>query len=292
MIEITSLQVRSYELDFLDLFWELNEQSSERIEEYDFFVLRSIDGPAGPFRQIAGPFYNTYNFRDGDVQRLHQWRKYFYKVKWTHRATGREKEAGPVKLEAPADRIAMDIRRRELLLLRKFTGRIVFLYPRLTFGNRCPNCFDVGPRGNSIARSTIDGCQTCFGTSFLGGYANPIAIWAQIDPSPDESQRTDLKEHQFRATTGRTTFFPPIKDKDVIVEAEDVRWFVKRVSYTEKGRAKIRQELVLHEVLNDDVRHSIPVNADLLKEHRDSQSMRRPMSLQFDELEPVRDMLP
>jgi hypothetical protein len=292
VIQVTSIKVRSYELDFLDIFWELNEQSSERIEEYDFYVLRSIDGPAGPYRQIAGPFYNTFRLRDGDVQRLHKWRHYFYKIKWVHRASGREQEAGPAKLEAPADRIAMEIRRREHLLFREFNGRQVFHFPRYTFGQRCKTCYDQGPRGNSIARRTQQNCASCFDTGFVGGYATPMSIWVQFDPSPIEAQRTDLKEHQFIQTTARTTFFPPMKPKDMLVEAEDRRWRVERVSFTEKHRAKIRQELVLSEIPKDDVRFSVPINADLLMDHVGEKAMKRPMDIQFNDDEPVGDMFP
>lgn len=292
MIQVTSIKVRSYELDFLDIFWELNEQSEERIEEYDFYVLRSIDGPAGPFRQIAGPFYNTFQLRDGDVQRLHKWRDYFYKIRWVHRASGREQQAGPVKLEAPADRIAMEIRRRELLLLREFNGRQAFLFPRYTFGQRCGSCYDKGRRDNSISRRTQQNCASCFDTGFVGGYASPMSIWIQFDPSPIQPQRTDLKEHQFVQTTARTTFFPPIKPKDMIVEAEDRRWRVEQVSFTEKHRAKIRQELMLSEIPRDDVRYSVPINADLLMDHVGEKAMKRPMDIQFNEDEPVGDMFP
>ena len=292
MIQVTSIKVRSYTLDFLDLFWELNEQSEERIDEYDFFVLRSIDGPAGPFRQIAGPFYNTFQLRDGDVQRLHKWRNYFYKIRWVHRASGREQEAGPVRLEAPADRIAMEIRRREHLLFREFNGRKVFHFPRLTFGQRCQHCWDQGSRGNFIARRTQQNCATCYDVGFVGGYTSPMSIWVQFDPSPIATQRTDLKEHQFIQTTARTTFFPPIKPKDMIIEAEDRRWRVERVSFTEKHRAIIRQELVLSEIARDDVRYSVTVNADLLMDHVGEKAMKRPMDVQFNEDKPVGDMFP
>ena len=120
----------------------------------------------------------------------------------------------------------------------------------------------------------------------------PMSIWMQFDPSPIAPQRTDIKEHQFIQTTARTTFFPPVKPKDMIVEAEDRRWRVEKVSYTEKHRAQIRQELVLSEIAKDDVRHSVPITADVLMEHVDEKAMKRPMDIQFSEDEPVGDMFP
>ena len=69
MITVSSIKVRTFDIDHLDLFWTV-EDTQEKLEEYDFFILRSIDGAAGPYNQIAGPFYNTYMFRDPEVQFL------------------------------------------------------------------------------------------------------------------------------------------------------------------------------------------------------------------------------
>ena len=226
MIEVTSISVRSFDIDHLDVFWTLNEQVDERVEEYSFFILRSVDGAAGPYKVIGGPFYDTFLFRDSSVQRLHKWRHYYYKIRAVHRSSEREKEYGPEWVQAPPDRIAMEIRRREDLLFREFGGREVLLFPRLTFGQRCRHCWDVGSRGNTIGRATQQNCNSCFDTTFVGGFATPMRIWMQFDPSPEKPQRTDLKEHQFVRTTSRCTYFPPIRPKDMIVEAENKRWQV------------------------------------------------------------------
>jgi len=292
MIEVTSILVRSYDLDHLDLFWELNSQMQEAIEEYDFFILRSIDGFAGPYQQVAGPFYNTYQYRDPDVHRLHKWRDYFYKLKLVHRASGRVREYGPESLRAPPDRIALEIQRRECLLWREFAGRSVFLYPKLTFGQRCRHCWDEGSRGNTIGRAVQSNCATCYDTTFVGGFAYPIEIYAQIDPHPKGLQRTDLKEHQYEVTTARTIAYPPIKPGDMIVEAENKRWLVESpVSHTEKKRAVIRQELKLSLYSPDDIKHSVPVNADLQRLHNSKRSMTRPMCLDSRPDDPVEDKI-
>ena len=140
MIHITTLKVRSYDLDHLDLFWEI-PVSDEIIEDYNFFILRSIDGAGGPYRQISGPFFNTFLFRDPDVHLLHKWREYFYRIKVVNRSTGDEEQSTPARLEAEPDLIAMEIRRRETLLFQEFAGRKALLYPQLTFGQRCRHCW-------------------------------------------------------------------------------------------------------------------------------------------------------
>lgn len=290
MITITRLIVRSYDLDHLDIFWEIPE-TTEELEAYDFFVLRSVDGPAGPYEAIAGPFYNTYMFRDPAVHQLYRWRNYYYKIRVVHRATSKTQEYGPAWLQAEPDRLALEIQRRENLLFQEFNGRLAFLFPALTFGQRCAHCWDVGPQGNSLGRSLHQNCLTCFDTTWVGGFATPIGFYIQFDPSPKGTQRTDLSEHQFSVTTARTTSFPPIKPKDMIIEAENRRWLVNEVSTTEKLRSTVRQELKLWELPKDDIKFRVPVDYDLLAQHSSARALKRPMCLQEESLEPVKDLL-
>lgn len=289
MISVTKLQVRSYDLDHLDIFWEI-PGVDENLEAYDFFVLRSIDGAAGPYETLAGPFYNTFMFRDVDVHSFHKWRKYFYKIRIVHRSTQEQKEFGPEWHRAEPDLIALEIQRRERLLFKELAGREVFLFPALTFGQRCSNCWDSGPKGNTIGRSTQQNCQSCFDTTWVGGFASPMLIDMQIDPSPETVQRTDVSEEQFVHTTARTSSFPPIKAKDMIVEAENKRWLVKSMTPTQKLRAVVRQELQMFELARDDIKFKTPVNYDLLAQHSPQKAFTRFMSLQSEQHETVPDL--
>jgi len=290
MITVTKLYVRSFSIDYLDLFWEIAD-TTEELEGYDFYVLRSVDGAAGPFSVIAGPFYNTYSFRDPGVHQFHRWRNYYYKIRSVLRETGETQEFGPVWLEAEPDLLGLEFRRRESLLLQEFTGRVAFLFPALTFGQRCSNCYDLGPKGNTIGRATHQNCATCFDTTYVGGFAKPIRFYIQIDPSPKSVQRTDFEEHQFVMTTARTSAFPPIKPKDMIVEAENKRWLVKDVPVTEKLRSVVRQEMKLWALPKDDIKFKVPVNFDVSSSFSPARSMTRPMCPQADFVSPIKDLL-
>jgi hypothetical protein len=292
MIEVTSITVKSFDLDHLDIFWTLSDdQIEERVEEYDFVILRSIDGVAGPYYPLGKAFYNTYHFRDPDVQMLHKWRLYFYKIKMTHRESGRESEYGPSYLQAEPDRLALEFQRREGMLFQRKAGRVVLLFPRLTFGQRCVHCWDTGPRGNTIFRSKQQNCASCFDTTFVGGYASPITVHMQIDPSPMAPQRTDFTEHQFIVSSARTVAFPPIRPKDLLIEGENIRWSVEKVSSTQKMRAVIRQELEIRQYPKDDIRYALPVNFDVLTNFTPSEAKKRPMDIQDDEDRPLQDLL-
>lgn len=284
MLTVTKLQVRSYDLDHLDLFWEILE-TTEDVEAYDFYVLRSIDGPAGPFNPISAAFYNTYQFRDPDVHLLHKWRTYYYMIRVVHRESGDTKEFGPEWLRAKPDLIGLEIQRRERLVFEEFNGRAVFLFPVLTFGQRCPVCWDVGPKGNTIGRSTHENCATCFDTTWVQGFASPTICYMQIDPTAKRPQKSDHGDSQIITTTARTSSFPPIKSEDVIVEAENVRWGVEQSAGTEKLRSTVRQELQLRRIRTSDIRYKLPVDYNLLAEHSPRRAFVRPMDLQGEPLD-------
>lgn len=290
MLQVSSLLVRSFDLDSLTVFWEI-DSTQEELEQYDFYVLRSIDGAAGPFHVAAGPFYNTYMFRDIDVHQLHKWRTYFYKVRVVHRPSGDIQEFGPAFLQAPPDLIAMEIQRRNRLLFQEYAGRLVLLYPALTFGQRCKHCWDAGKRGNSIGRATQQNCSTCFDTTYVGGYASPVAIYLQIDPSTNATQRTDTVEMQPVETSARTWAFPPLKSKDLIVELENIRWRIEAVSSTQKLRAVVRQELKLRQYPKSDIKYTVPVNLDLLTKASPLREYSRLNSLQAEPLGNVQDII-
>ena len=290
MISVTKFVVRSYVLDHFDLFWEIPD-TAEEIEGYDFFVLRSVDGAAGPYRQLAGPFYNTFTFRDTAVQSLSNQRVYYYKIRVVKRATGDSQEFGPEWLRAKPDLITLEVVRRETLVFQEFNGRLTAVFPRLTFGQRCAQCWDLGPKQNSIFTATQQNCLSCFDTTYVGGYATPMGIFVQVDPSTEETQKTETSEEQFKLTTGRASSFPPLKAKDILVEAENVRWLINKVTPTEKLRAVVRQELQLWRLPKDDINYRLPVDFDLLREHSPARAFKRRMSLQAEQYDAVPDLV-
>jgi hypothetical protein len=280
-LKFTKLDVQAFDLDHLDLFWEI-EDTNESIERWNFYILRSIDGPGGPYESIAGPFRNTNEFRDAEVNQLHNWRTYFYKVKASNKDTSYEEEVGPSYLQAPPDLIAFELRRRFDLLMQEFGGRRVLVYPAITAGFRCRNCFDIGSndKGRTIGRQKTQNCASCFDSTYVGGFGNPVLAWMQIDPSAIDVQRTDITERAQQDSTCRLSAFPPLKPKDMIVESENVRWQVERVASTQKLRAVVHQEPVLHRIPRNDIRYNVPVDLSVFREAGPVREFTRPMNLE------------
>jgi hypothetical protein len=279
VITVHDIVVRSFDLDHLDLFWKIAD-TDEILERYSFYILRSVDGAEGPFEQIAGPVDNENRFRDPEVNLLHKWRTYFYKIRVVNKDDSSDDHTyGPEWLRAKPDRIALEIQRRMYLVLKEKNGRPMLLFPAYTSGQRCPVCRDTGPMGNTIGRATQQNCETCFDMGYVGGFATPIIMFAQIDPSPVQPQQIDIAERAAVNTTGRTGAYPPISPKDMIVAPENRRWQVEKVPTTTKLGATVHQELVLAEIPRSDVRYKTPANLDLLDKFAPPRSFTRPMSL-------------
>jgi len=263
MLNITKLWVRSFDVDHLDVFWEISalrgpssDTTPHEIFDYEFYVLRSEAG-MGPYDQVGGPLRDTYRFRDPRVSLLHKWRQYFYKIRVIHRPSGEEREFGPTaSLEAEPDLIAADIIRQEDMLFREFIGRRSWLFPARTFGPHC-SCYD-----STLNRITRSNHLPCFGTGWLGGYLSPVEVFIQFDPNPKQTALPPTGEVLPSNTNARCSSFPPMNPRDILIEAENRRWRVVSVTPTQRLRAVVHQEIQLHEIPRSDIEYSLPLNID------------------------------
>lgn len=265
MLTVSKLWVRSFNLDHLDLFWEIaqvrgpasdSDLANHEVYNYDFFVLRS-DAAMGPYRQLGGALRDKYHFRDVEVHLLKKWGQHFYKLKVVDRRNGESQEFGPAASSEPEpDLIAAAIMYEEEVLWREMVGRKCWLFPARTFGPRC-SCFDV-----TLGRTTRSNHMPCYGTGWLGGFLSPVEIFLQIDPSPKQTQLTDTGEWRPVVASARMSSFPPVNPRDIIIETENRRWRVANVQQTQRLRAVVHQELQLQEIPRGDVEYALPLNVD------------------------------
>ena len=251
-IEPSNVKVRSLDLDFHELSWEMADQTVD-IWDYTFQIFRSESGE-GPFDPISIAFEDRYVFVDNFLQIGHKWRVLFYRIRITHKPTGEWKDFGPYSALPEPDLIAMEVRRHINLLMQEFGGRRLWVLPLRTFGQRC-DCWS-----HTLSRRTRSGCIKCYDTGFVRGYMAPIEIWGQIDPAPKTDQTLNVGATQQVNSTGKTGYYPPLKPRDVLVEAENKRWRIVKVGQTEKGRATLHQELEVHEIPPRDIEYSIPLD--------------------------------
>ena len=126
MLKVTKFVARTFDLDHIDLFWEIADFGSAQdvITAYNFTVLRS-ESPEGPFEALTPAFQDRYHFRDFSPNLLHKWRKLYYKLKIIHVPTSEELLVGSTTLSAEPDIIGLEIQRQEDTLLRQFTRAVV-----------------------------------------------------------------------------------------------------------------------------------------------------------------------
>lgn len=257
MLSITKLKVRSMDLDFYDLQWEI-EDTEESPYDYTFRVERA-EGPMGPWDAISPEFSDRYLFRDSLVNTGYRHRSYWYRVKVTKKSDSSVKYSERATAAAEADLIAKEVRRQVNVLLEEFVGRRCYLFPVRTFGQRCSSCFDVlsGQRLKSQ-------CLDCYDTTYTRGYHDPIAVMVQFDPGGKHVEtNVPYMETTQGNTVARMIDFPPCKPRDIIVEAgENNRWRVERTSTTQRLRATLHQELTLHAVPMTDIEFKLPINVD------------------------------
>lgn len=264
MLQVTKLQVRSFDLDHLDLFWEISPLAGPQQEgvlheifSYRFYVLRS-EAAMGPYDVISSALRDTYSFRDNQVSLLHTLRQFYYKIRVEYVPTGDTQDFGPSTNEGgEVDRIASAIMYEENVIFREVIGRKCWIFPARTFGAAC-NCYDP-----FLGRKTRANHGPCFGTGWLGGYLNPVECYVQIDPTAKNVQLSQLQETQTNITTARMLSFPPVKPRDILVESDNRRWRVERMTPIQRLRAVVHQELVLHAIPQGDIEYNLPVNIDL-----------------------------
>ena len=290
-LSFKNLLVRSFSLDFLEITWEIGNTTQD-VHDYQMYVLRS-ESPEGPWDEVAGPFEDRYRFVDNRVNLLHRWRQLYYKIKSVKKSdTDNVAYSDAFTFHAEPDLIAMEIQRLERLVWEEFAGRRCFIFPVRTFGQRCPHCYD-GPtkgKGHTSQRMRMN-CHTCYDTSFARGYFDPIEIFMQIDPSPKALQTIPITERQQVDTVARLPNFPLVKPRDIIVEAENRRWRVVRVSTTERLRHVVHQELQMHEIVKGDIEFQLPIRKEMEGfEPSPGRNFTNPHNLEGFEAEAIKDV--
>ena len=260
MLQLSNVFCSSLDLDHLILSWEVD--STEDPLDFDIYVERS-GSPSGPFDTITPrALVDTYIFVDVQKGLLHNWAKLYYRLRVVRRVSGEEavfpELATSLRAEPPLD--GLEMARQELVLLKEFVGRKCWLFKRRTFGARCPECYE--PRTGKRVRSN---CLSCWNTGYAGGYHRPIEFYCQIDPTAQAPQLpAAVGEQQQENCAARTIFFPPIDPRDLIVEADNIRWLVSHRTYTERARSPVKQEMQLHRIPKGDIEYKLPLDVDLL----------------------------
>lgn len=258
MITLRNVRVTGFSRSYYDIYWEVAPTNHD-LQEYEFYVERS-EAEAGPWQQIAGPLIDRYFLRDNNVPLISANRTLFYRVKVRHQLTGKVTYSDIVDRWGKEDLIAAEIVRLETLLFTEFAGTLSWLFPRRTFGQRCPQCFD-----DVLGKRLDDSCPTCFGTAFSGGYHYPIEFWAQLDES-EHAENVAIHGHeQQRIYTFRCPASPEVTPLSLFVDHKNRRFRVLTVGGTSKGGVRVRQEIRAVLLQPGSIEDAIPLQVDTEK---------------------------
>jgi hypothetical protein len=146
--------------------------------------------------------------------------------------------------------------RDEYVMLSRLNGVEVAVLKRKHWGQRCPKCFDPYT-GESMRGS----CGTCFGTTFVGGFFDPIVVWAKRSPVPVQVALSPEGKAETAFTGIIMLDAPAVRDDDVLVFLRDNRRFlVRRVLPTELRTVTVHQRLEVSELARSDVLYRFPVD--------------------------------
>jgi len=236
MVIFSNLQVDHFERNVLHIQWEVS-MDNEDVGEYSYGVYRS-ESQANGFELVSGLAEDARKFIDGSVNTFKIGRTYFYKIIATRiDNTTLKVESDPGWVGSDPDCIALDIVRRERLLLRQYLKVKCYVLTARTTGARCPNCWN--PVRKRISRSN---CTVCQGTGFAKGFYTMEPTYFKFNPSPKMLRASGMGPLEKGETNAWTSNFPILKSNDYIIEVGNGNiWRVKSMVTSEKSRYIIRQ---------------------------------------------------
>ncbi len=272
MIKIDQVIVRPLTTTSAEISWTL-VKTDEPISSARFRVLRS-ESPEGPYVDVSGLLANVKSFVDRvDLKIKHN--TVGYRVQVLDVPSGVEvtypdgtaeeaflfhpnfsRDVSPGEFKP--DYIALEIVRRNNMLLRRFIGKLCAIVQVRTQGQRCPTCYDnLKRRGNSSK------CTQCYGTTYDGGFYQQINVFIDVSPSPNVIQIANFGKIEENQTVAWTANYPELRPNDMIVEQTNRRWRVVQVNATTKNRYIVQQFLQLQEIDREDAEQLFPIDLSL-----------------------------
>lgn len=250
--------------------WDLLDPAEHGV--YSFILERagSSEGPWETCLTSANTYYYIDDFRNQPgynptetVNTYSTQRELYYRVKVIPPSGDQNMVvSAPHSLWPEIAYMASGLRRRlqydEDIIFRRVNGVRLVLLKRRRWGERCQTCYDPETKA-----TTWEACPECYGTTFKGGYWNPVVVWGRIAPphnvSPQFTGHGDVAEgirHQVTILD-----VPLLQDRDLIIETElNHRHIVERKTQTELRRRTVHQQLVTELLDRGSVEYAIPVD--------------------------------
>ncbi len=248
-VEFENLQIFQMAPEKTVVSWVLRK-TNEDLTGLVVTVSRS-HSPESEFEEVGQAEYPQCYFVDLASDRIDHWRKAYYRVSASFQ--GRTFNEGPDSIGSELSPQAREMRRRIDVDLR-FGGIPVMVYLKRK-GERCPDCWDP-----KLKKATRSSCRTCFSTSFVGGYYDPILTLMNKIPE-DKQDQPDVTKKQKSTTAMKMAAYPILRPEDVLYEVNTPnRWRVVRITPNVFHDNVVGQDPIVVKKLNPtDVEHSLPI---------------------------------
>jgi len=236
--------------------------------------------PNGPWEQIASSLPNAYHFVDDKfnlppepscdgvpiregLNLLSLARGVFYQVTVTPPSGTANAFTSPVvPIEPGLDRrtrlFKRKILRDESTAFRRLNGIPIIILKRRHWGTRCTDCWDPGLR-----EGTMEHCRKCYGTTYEGGYWNPVLVRGRHTPAPVQTQMSAHGEAEVKVVNFIILDFPLVEHKDIIVDLRrNDRYVVQLVTTTELKSVPVHQTISASLVMRNAVEYEVPVDPE------------------------------
>lgn len=191
--------------------WTLNGATPTK----SYAIVQRSEFPDSGFSDISTPVLpsGVMSFIDTAPPNISELGTYYYKVEIRSTEDDSVLKASTVKHpRRDRPKVALEIVRRNNLLLRRFSGLRGFLISKKESGTRCPNCWDPVKERRSKSK-----CSDCGDTGWFSGVSSPIPIFVSSS-SPNETQGVSVlgatEEIQRQLWTSN---FPLINPGDIII---------------------------------------------------------------------------
>lgn len=229
------------------------------------YMIYSSDSEMGPFTSITvQPIRDTTYFTRWQVEESKVYEQ-FFTIECIY-ADGRKYRSYP---QTPSFALPKwqqlrqrDIVRRESILLEKFVGVPTTIYVPRDSGLRCPDCWD--PVHLKVIR---DHCETCYGTSYEGGYNTGIETLMQYTSIDAQSNYSYVGTEEPITISAWTILLPLIPPHSIVLRTGDRKVFrcEGHQGSTEMMTTIQRQNIVLRELSRDSVENKLFNRTDAVK---------------------------
>jgi len=247
-----SISVRELYPDVTEISWE----TTGSLATVAFIVERS-ENPIDCFEEVSEPLagetsgFSNDSFIDETFRNYSKHRILYYRVKAINWQTNDFIEYSRVEhSRAPRDFVAMEIARRNNLVLRRFVGVPGYIYIAKTYGQKC-ECWD-----HIKGRQKRSHCDSCYGTGYTGGFCAPVPIFLCPNIEVNKTQIVDFGELQPHERDGWIGHFPLARPRDLLF-TQQKRYRVEQKQNISQKDSVVMQMIRLTELNKSDIEYKI-----------------------------------